>query len=52
MPPEPDAMAEAGSRLLRDTDTRRATGAAAVTWAALFTWERAAREVMAALAGA
>ena len=49
--PEPAAMAETASRLLGDTQGRRSMASTAIAWAAQFTWERAAQEVMRVLAG-
>jgi len=50
--PDPVAMAQAASGLLGNAAGRRSMASAAVAWAAQFTWERAAREVMRVLAGA
>jgi glycosyltransferase involved in cell wall biosynthesis len=49
--PDPQAMAEAAARLLSDLDERRSMGTAALSWAARFTWEQAAHDVMRVLTG-
>jgi glycosyltransferase involved in cell wall biosynthesis len=49
--PEPKALAEAAARLIGDPDRRQSMAAASVKWAARFTWERAAHDVMRVLTG-